>query len=403
MGRNQLLSSSTSCKVRFAVHRLLLWLEGPRVVAPLLTLLLLHLLLRGPPALAVHHPIPTKAGDGKNLPRRERTIVPSTPIPPQTQPAPGHRAEFHFVSWAQVGLVTLISPPSSQLKPFYLSRVLHAPPTSISLFKRFPRLGQGSQCTSPAFRSPHHGVTLSMRRWVHMSPLCIQMFNVADAQTVFANVSAEDVTCCLEHKLHLDVRGVQGQGGHMWLVHFRERGAWLRHIQPVGGGSDNCFETGGRLLLRPRSAAAPVPAPHPPVPPCPTTIPLQTPPTHGPNLKPSLTWYLNPNHISCPKTIPQKHGFASQPCPMPHNHSTQPTHKPDLEHSLIWYLVTMATSYHIACPKTPDIAWYLILNTWYLNACYLVSSTCSVHPAPIFTAIPRPDPTHGRPSPQTQM
>ena len=118
----------------------------------------------------------------------------------------------------QVGLVTLISAPSSPLKPFSLSRVLHAPPTSISLFKRFPRLEQGSKCTSPAFRSPHHGVTLSMRRWVHMSPLCIQMFNVANA-----NVSAEDVTCCLEHKLHLDVRGVQGQGGHMWLVHLTER------------------------------------------------------------------------------------------------------------------------------------------------------------------------------------
>ena len=294
MGRNQLLSSSTSCKVRFAVHRLLLWLEGPRVVTPLLTLLLLHLLLRGPPALAVHHPIPTKAGDGKNLPRRERTIVPSTPIPPQTQPAPGHRAKFHFVSWAQVGLVTLISPPSSQLKPFSLSRVLHAPPTSISLFKRFPRLGQGSQCTSPAFRSPHHGVTLSMRRWVHMSPLCIQMFNVADAQTVFANVSAEDVTCCLEHKLHLDVRGVQGQGGHIWLVHFREGGAWLRHIQPVGGGSDNCFETGGRLLLRRRSAVhlwlyhAPQP------------FQDRTPPTHGLNLKLNLTRYLcTPPPPSC--------------------------------------------------------------------------------------------------------
>ena len=96
MGRNQLLSSSTSGKVWLAVHRFLLWLEGSRVVAPLLTLLLLHLLLRGPPALAVHHPIPTKAGDGKNLPRWERTIVPSTPIPPQTQPTSGHRAEFHL-------------------------------------------------------------------------------------------------------------------------------------------------------------------------------------------------------------------------------------------------------------------------------------------------------------------
>ena len=137
MRRNQLLSSSTSCKVWLAVHRLLLWLEGSRVVAPLLLPhLLLLLLLRGPPALPVHHPIPTKAGDGKNLPRWERTIISSSPIPPQTKPAPSHRAEFHFVT--QVGLITLISPP--QLKPFSLSRVLHAPPTSISPFKRFPRL-----------------------------------------------------------------------------------------------------------------------------------------------------------------------------------------------------------------------------------------------------------------------
>ena len=70
-----------------------------------------------------------------------------------------------------------------------------------------------------------------------MSLWCIQIFNVADV-----NASAEDVTCCPEHKLHLDVKDMQGQGGHRWLVHLRaERGASLSHIQLVGGGSGNCF------------------------------------------------------------------------------------------------------------------------------------------------------------------
>ena len=49
-----------------------------------------------------------------------------------------------------------------------------------------------------------------------MSLWCIQIFNVADV-----NASAEDVTCCPEHKLHLDVKDMQGQGGHRWLVHLR--------------------------------------------------------------------------------------------------------------------------------------------------------------------------------------
>ena len=103
-------------------------------------------------------------------------------------------------------LVNLIS-PLLLLFPFSLSQVLHAPPTSISPFKRFPRL-EGSQCTGSAFRSPHHGLTLStVWRWVHMSLRCIQMFKVADLQNLLlANVSLQmslqKVSLVLPPKLH---------------------------------------------------------------------------------------------------------------------------------------------------------------------------------------------------------
>ena len=96
---------------------------------------------------------------------------------------------------------SLIISAALLLQPFSLSQVLHAPPTSISPFKRFPRL-EGSQCTGSAFRSLHHGVTLSMmRRWVHMSLRCIQMFNVADLQTP-PSLSLQKMSLVLPHKLH---------------------------------------------------------------------------------------------------------------------------------------------------------------------------------------------------------
>ena len=211
MGRDKLLPSAG--KVGLAVHRLL-GLEGARVVAALhllLHLLLLMLLLRSPPALAIHHPIPSKAGNRKNLPRWERTIIPSAPVPPQTEPAPGHRAELHVEdSRSEPRHLSSFS-----AAPTILSQVLHAPPTSISPFKRFPRL-EGSQCTRAAFRSPHHGVTLSTKRWwVHMSLGCIQMLQLL----LLANVSAGDLSLVVPQKLHLD------QGGYRWLVHLTERGS----------------------------------------------------------------------------------------------------------------------------------------------------------------------------------
>ena len=77
-----------------AVHRLF-WLQVPGPVVPLLLGVEL-LLLRGPPALAVHHPVAPEASDGEDLGvPGEGAVVPASPLEQGQGPPSRHRAKLH--------------------------------------------------------------------------------------------------------------------------------------------------------------------------------------------------------------------------------------------------------------------------------------------------------------------